>query len=65
MSDHVYRNWRKARASTDGSGCVEVSLDRPGFFAVRDSKKGNDSPILEFDAHEWECFTAGIRNGEF
>jgi hypothetical protein len=31
---------------------------------VRDSKDRN-GPVLRFNAHEWEAFLAGVRNGEF
>ena len=66
MTDqNSYTHWRKAMASTDGSGCVEVSTDVPGMFAVRDSKLGDDSPILEFTDYEWKCFKAGMANDEF
>ncbi len=66
MSDHHrYVNWRKSSASTDGSGCVEVSTDVPGTVAVRDSKLGETSSILVFTEHEWLCFKKGIAKGEF
>lgn len=66
MSDNRdSRQWRKARASTDGSGCVEVSTDVPGEIAIRDSKLGGDSPVLVFTEHEWLCFKDGIAKGEF
>jgi hypothetical protein len=47
--------WRKSSRSGT-NGCVEV--------AVRDSKDRN-GPVLRFNAHEWEAFLAGVRNGEF
>lgn len=54
--------WRKSSRS-GANGCVEVALD-PAEVAVRDSKH-RDGPVLRFDAHEWEAFLAGVRNGEF
>lgn len=45
--------------------CVEVADGPNGWRAVRDSKLGNDSPVLTFTADEWRVFTSGIRNGEF
>ncbi len=63
MSDN--RTWRKASASTDGTGCVEVSTNVPGTVALRDSKLGEASPILVFNEHEWDCFREGINAGEF
>lgn len=66
MSDNRdFVTWRKASASTDGSGCVEVSKDVPGTIAIRDSKLGDDSPILVYSEHEWLCFVDGIRKDEF
>ncbi len=60
-----YRVWRKASKSSDGQGCFELSFDRPGMVAVRDSKLGDGSPVLEFTLHEFECFKDGIAKGEF
>jgi hypothetical protein len=54
--------WRKSSRSGN-NGCVEVALD-PAEVAVRDSKDRN-GPVLRFNAHEWEAFLAGVRNGEF
>jgi hypothetical protein len=54
--------WRKSSLSAT-NGCVEVALD-PAEVAVRDSKD-RTGPVLQFDAHEWEAFLAGVRNGEF
>jgi hypothetical protein len=54
--------WRKSSLSAT-NGCVEVALD-PAEVAVRDSKDRN-GPVLHFNAHEWEAFLAGVRNGEF
>jgi hypothetical protein len=65
MSDNPYRTWQKAKRSSDGNGCVEVSFDKVGAVAFRDSKLGDDSPVLEFSLHEFECFADGIANGEF
>lgn len=63
MSEFV--NWRKARASTDGGGCVEVCTDVDGVYAVRDSKLGDVSPILTFNDREWAAFKDGVTNDEF
>lgn len=54
--------WRKSSHSAT-NGCVEIALD-PAEVAVRDSKD-RDGPVLRFNAHEWEAFLAGVRNGEF
>lgn len=36
-----------------------------GLVGVRDSKTHGSGPVLEFTRHEWECFLAGARGGEF
>jgi hypothetical protein len=56
-------NWRKSSKS-GMSGCVEVAfVDRA--IAVRDSKQQGGGPVLVFDAHEWNAFVGGVRDGEF
>jgi hypothetical protein len=58
--------WRKAtKSSAEGSDCVEVAVLPQGGAAVRDSKLGDDSPVLEFNEGEWRAFLAGVRAGEF
>ena len=54
--------WRNSSHSGN-NGCVEIALD-PAEVAVRDSKH-REGPVLRFNAHEWEAFLAGVRNGEF
>ncbi len=39
MSDLSRADWRKARASQNNGGCVEVAANLPGVVAVRDSKR--------------------------
>ena len=56
--------WRKATASGN-NGCVELAPLPDGGIAVRDSKLGDDSPILQFDQHEFTSFVRGVRAGEF
>lgn len=46
------------------SACVEVA-DLGGEIAVRDSKIGDDSPVLRFTRSEWAAFIGGVRRGEF
>ena len=63
MEDQLRVEWRKSTLSTT-NGCVEVAVvgDR---IAVRDSKDQGQGPVLEFTAHEWDAFLAGVRGGEF
>lgn len=46
---------RSTRCSSNG--CVEVSR-QDGKVLVRDSKKGEDSPVLEFTPSGWRVFVA-------
>lgn len=63
MTDWSTATFRKSSTSSSG-GCVEVAqLD--GLVGVRDSKTHGSGPVLEFTRHEWECFLAGARGGEF
>ena len=66
MSNRV--DWSRARWRTsvvsDGGGCVEVA--RVGVtIGVRDTKAHGTGSVLEFTLHEWSCFVAGVRSGEF
>jgi hypothetical protein len=45
-------DWRTPSHSVGNQACVEVSSGA----AVRDSKLGDDSPILAFDAASWTAF---------
>lgn len=65
MMQYRYENWRKASKSNDANGCVEVCFDVPGMIAIRDSKLGTTSPVLEFTEHEFECFKDGVLKQEF
>jgi hypothetical protein len=55
--------FRKAGASDTG-GCVEVAALPGGGIRVRDSKD-QTGPVLAYTDHEWECFIAGAKAGEF
>jgi hypothetical protein len=56
-------NFRKARASADNGGCVEVARNGDKVV-VRDSKDPN-GPTLTFTAYEWACFLDGAGKQEF
>ena len=73
--------WRKASASNpagnclqarwtrasfcSADGCLEVRQRDNGTVEVRDSKLGDDSPILRFSREEWDAHLAGVRSREF
>lgn len=63
MIDWTTAHWHKAVVSDTG-GCVEVATT-DGMVGVRDTKANGAGPVLEFTAHEWDCFLAGVASGEF
>lgn len=63
MNEQNGLRWFKSEVSGD-HGCVEVTF-HGGRIGVRDSKQGVTAHELWFDQHEWECFLAGAKRGEF
>lgn len=57
--------WRKSSFCNGAATCVEVAPLPDGSVGVRDSKLGDDSPLLSFTPTEWVAFVAGVRDGEF
>ncbi|TKG61530.1 DUF397 domain-containing protein [Prauserella endophytica] len=58
--------WSKSSFSNGGqNGCVEFNFDLPGWAGVRDSKLGDASPVLVFNAREIDALIAGMKAGEF
>lgn len=56
--------WQKSFASEpNGGNCVEVNLGA-GRVGVRDTKL-RDSPVLVFDAGEWQAFLVAVKAGQF
>ena len=62
-TDLTELRWFKSSASS-AAGCVEIAHLPDGGVAVRDSKSRGKAPHV-FSRHEWECFLAGAKNGEF
>lgn len=54
--------WRSASACGGGS-CLEARRPEPGMVLVRDSKLGDRSPVLAFDAAAWVAFVNGLKAG--
>ncbi|MGH9211046.1 MAG: DUF397 domain-containing protein [Acidimicrobiales bacterium] len=65
MNDQQHRpKWRKSTYSGQNGSCVQLA-DLGGGVAVRDSKLGDDSPVLLFTRTELAAFLAGAKAGEF
>ena len=62
--DWTAATWTKSTFSGSGDNCVEHAVVN-GIHGVRDSKLGASSPVLEFDAGEWDAFKAGVTAGQF
>lgn len=56
--------WRKATASSNNGGCVEVRMT-DAEIRVRDTKDQGAGPELVFTAKEWAAFLDGAHKGEF
>ena len=56
--------WKKSTKSGGGNGCVETRYV-DGTIEVRDSKLGEQSPVLQFNRTEWAAFLGGATEGEF
>lgn len=65
MSRDKFTNWRRSSLSSGGDNCVEVAFAADGSVGVRDSKRGDASPVLEFTSPEWEAFLGGVGLDEF
>lgn len=59
----VVTPWRKANESNSTGQCVEWAIT-PDGVKVRDSKRGNHSPVLTFTFGEWIVFIKAVKAGE-
>ncbi|MCL6302942.1 DUF397 domain-containing protein [Streptomyces kronopolitis] len=66
-TDSLPLTWFKSSYSGSGGSCVEVAADliaSRGVVPVRDSKDPH-GPVLDFPAHAFSTFVAGVKAGEF
>jgi hypothetical protein len=63
-------SWRRPAGAEagDGPGVMEVAMaprSGGGSWVLLRVTGDPDGRVLVYDEHEWECFLAGVRNGEF
>jgi hypothetical protein len=64
MTDLAQAAWRKATASQNNGGCVEVADNLPGIVAIRDSKHpGRGTHVVSASA--FAAFIAAAQAGRF
>jgi hypothetical protein len=57
--------WRKSSYSfPDGQECVKITTELTEWVGVRDSKLGDDSPVLAFTAAQWRAMLSKARTGQ-
>ncbi|MBD3004535.1 DUF397 domain-containing protein [Streptomyces sp. 5-10] len=57
---HGVTGWHKSSYSSNTGTCVEQGVHPTGQVAVRDTKLGEDSHILTFEASDWKAFIATL-----
>ena len=63
-------SWRRPAGAEAGdeAGVMEVAMaprSAGGSWVLLRVSGDPDGRVLVYDEHEWECFLAGVRNGEF
>ncbi|MQY07568.1 DUF397 domain-containing protein [Actinomadura macrotermitis] len=56
--------WRKSSQCGGNGTCVEVARLGSAKIGARDTKRGEDGPVLQFSTSDWRTFTARIKNGD-
>ncbi|WP_019852635.1 DUF397 domain-containing protein [Actinopolyspora mortivallis] len=59
--DFSQARWRKSTRSNGSGACVDVGI-APSAAGVRDTKLGEDSPILAFTRSQWSSFLTTIKS---
>ncbi|MFE6000390.1 DUF397 domain-containing protein [Streptomyces sp. NPDC056454] len=57
-----FTNWHKSSYSGgEGENCVEQGVSpADGAVGVRDTKRGEESPVLPFSSAAWSAFVADV-----
>jgi hypothetical protein len=61
-SQYSALTWRKSRASTSDTGCVEIAGGGQSVI-MRDSRDAR-GPMLAFPASQWSAFLRRLKSGE-
>jgi hypothetical protein len=64
MTDLSQAAWRKATASQNNGGCVEVAANIPDVIAIRDSTRPNDGAHV-VSREAFADFIAAAQAGQF
>ncbi|MFJ4902967.1 DUF397 domain-containing protein [Streptomyces sp. NPDC088727] len=60
-----YQGWHKSSYSGGGEDCVDQGFDpSAGSVGVRDTKRAQESPVLDFSSSAWTAFVADVRTTE-
>jgi hypothetical protein len=57
--------WRKALASQANGSCIEVVRLTDSSIVARDSKHGDNGPLLRFSLREWGALMSKIKTSHF
>lgn len=63
--DWTHVRWQKPQRSNGSGNCWMLARLPNGMIGVRDSKLGEESPVLQFTEAEWQAFRLGMDDGEF
>lgn len=59
-TDQGALGWHKSSYSSPDSECVEQGVTPTGSVAVRDTKKRQQGPVLQFSTNQWKTFVSSV-----
>ncbi len=54
-------SWTKSTRSNNANNCVETRWHGEVAMAVRDSKRGDESPVHVFDTPAWNALVTSLK----